>query len=106
LYLKNARWRRHLDRPPPQTHTTRPGSYRLFPTLCQPTAPVTVRATTSTPDPGATLAMPRRKRTRAQDRAARVEAERRKNENDAVQGQLSDRVVAVCDRPPPFLVRF
>ena len=26
-----------------QTHTTRPGSYTLFPKLCEPTAPVTVR---------------------------------------------------------------
>jgi hypothetical protein len=84
------------------THITRPGSYGLFPKLCQPTAPVVVRATTSTPVPGSRLAMPRRKRTRAQDRAARVQAERRKNENDAVQRQLSDRVVEVRDRPPPF----
>jgi len=84
------------------THTTRPGSYRLFPKLCQPTAPVVVRVTTSTPDPGSALAMPRRKRTRAQDRAARVQPERRKNENDVAQGQLGDTAVGVRDGPPPF----
>jgi len=91
------------------THTTRPGSYRLFPKLCHPTAPVELSAAelataaaATEQQPGFTLAMPRRKRTRTQDRTARVEAERRKSENDAVQRQLSGMVIAVCDRPPPF----
>ena len=59
------------------THTTRPGSYALFPKLCEPTAPVVVRATAYTDEPSRGLRMPRRTRTRAQDRAARIEAERR-----------------------------
>jgi hypothetical protein len=70
-----------------QTHTTRPGSYRLFPKLCQPTAPVDLSAAdlataaaATEQQPGRGLAMPRRRRTRAQDRAARIEAERRLNE--------------------------
>src|SRR6185312_14105136 len=69
------------------THTTRPGSYRLFPKLCQPTAPVELSAAelataaaATEQQPGSTLAMPRRKRTRTQDRTARVEAERPLNE--------------------------
>jgi hypothetical protein len=66
-----------------QTHTTRPGSYGLFPKLCEPTAPVTLSAAEvaqAEGQPGRDLAMPRRTRTRAQDRAARVQAERRLNE--------------------------
>jgi len=73
--------------PQGQTHTTRPGSYGLFPKLCQPTAPVDLSAAdlataaaATVHQPGRTLAMPRRTRTRAQDRAARVQAERRLNE--------------------------
>ncbi len=66
------------------THVTRPGSYRLFPQLCKPTAPVTLsaaqRAAAAQTEPARGLAMPRRRRTRAQDRADRITAERRLNE--------------------------
>jgi hypothetical protein len=65
-----------------QTHTTRPGSYGLFPKLCEPTARVTLSAAEASQaeqQPGRGLAMPRRRRTRAQDRAARIQAERRIN---------------------------
>lgn len=69
-----------------QTHVTRPGSYGLFPQLCRPTAPVVLSAADlaaaaeAQVQAGRGLAMPRRTRTRAQDRAARVNAERRFNE--------------------------
>ncbi|RDH77433.1 HNH endonuclease [Mycolicibacterium moriokaense] len=71
-----------------QSHTTKPGSDALFPRLCRPTAPVTVSAADiaaaaqAQDQPGRGLAMPRRRRTREEDRAARVAAERRLNETD------------------------
>ena len=79
--------------PAGQTHTTRPGSYGLFPKLCEPTAPVSVPATEAAAAtderPGRGLAMPRRRRTRAQDRAARVQDERRLNETQPQPRQVA-----------------
>ncbi|WP_172800697.1 HNH endonuclease signature motif containing protein, partial [Mycobacterium sp. IS-1496] len=68
--------------PSGQTYTTQPGSALLFPTLCAPTAeaplqPAKSEATAS--DRG--LKMPKRRRTRAQDRARRIEAERKLNDD-------------------------
>ncbi|HEX9499525.1 MAG TPA: HNH endonuclease, partial [Mycobacterium sp.] len=63
----------------------------LFPTLCKPTAPVSAPAVVAA-EPNRGLMMPRRKNTRAQDRAKRIEAERR----------LNDAYVAERNRPPPF----
>jgi hypothetical protein len=69
-----------------RTYVTEPGSKLLFPSLCLPTAPVTViteeaeRARTHH-NPG--LTMPRRKQTRAQDRAQRITDDRRLNEAEA-----------------------
>jgi hypothetical protein len=77
--------------PHEQTHVTRPGSYALFPQLCKPTAPVTVSAAAmaaaTQTQPASRLAMPRRRRTRAQDRADRIAAERRLNEEQSQAGQ-------------------
>jgi hypothetical protein len=79
--------------PTGQTYTTYPGSRLLFPALCRPTAPVTVSATaTATPEASRSLAMPRRQRTRADDRQRAIEAERRRN----------DAHVAERNKPPPF----
>ncbi|TPG35166.1 HNH endonuclease [Mycolicibacterium hodleri] len=64
--------------PDGRRHVTRPGSRRLFPELCQPTAP----AVATGPIPAAHnagLKMPRRNSTRAQDRAARIAEERELN---------------------------
>jgi hypothetical protein len=69
--------------PQGQRYTTGPGSRLLFPTLCRPTAPVTVRdvPTDDTTDPAArTLAMPRRAQTRAHTRAKAIDDQRRFNE--------------------------
>jgi hypothetical protein len=69
--------------PSGQSCTTQPGSRLLFPSLCLPTAPVTV---TNIPTAHTTgLTMPRRKTTRAQDRRRRIDDERRLNEMDADQ---------------------
>ncbi|MGE2716981.1 DUF222 domain-containing protein, partial [Mycolicibacterium litorale] len=77
--------------PSGQTYTTHPGSALLFPTLCTPTTPAPVQQVTETsPDRG--LKMPKRRRTRAQDRARRIQAERK----------LNDDLVAERNKPPPF----
>ncbi|MFI5506341.1 DUF222 domain-containing protein [Mycobacterium sp. NPDC051804] len=67
--------------PQGQTYTTHPGSRLLFPTLCRPTAPVEVAHAGDCPtDPAARgLAMPRRKTTRAHNRADAINDERRFN---------------------------
>ena len=84
------------------THTTRPGSHALFPTLCRPTAPVRVPAAATTQRPPCTLTMPRRRRTRAHDRTQRINAERRLNET---QGGRLDDDAAEHSRPPPLVRR-
>ncbi|BBY94883.1 hypothetical protein MGALJ_45520 [Mycobacterium gallinarum] len=67
--------------PQGQTYTTYPGSRLLFPTLCRPTAPVTVTPSTATTDPAARgLAMPRRTQTRRQNRTQAITDERRSNQ--------------------------
>jgi len=78
--------------PSGQSYTTRPGSRLLFPSLCLPTAPVTVTDTPTAHTAG--LTMPRRRTTRSQDRRQRIDDERRRNEaeNDA----------AAFDSIPPF----
>ncbi|TPG31692.1 HNH endonuclease signature motif containing protein [Mycolicibacterium hodleri] len=70
--------------PDGRRHVTRPGSMRLFPELCTPTAP-TVATGPLPPTHTSGLTMPRRKCTRAQDRAARIAEERELNraEHDA-----------------------
>jgi hypothetical protein len=78
--------------PSGQTYTTRPGSRLLFPTLCLPTgelpsAPMAYRIAC---DRG--VMMPARRRTREQDRADRINAER----------ALNAAHVAERNQPPPF----
>jgi hypothetical protein len=77
--------------PSGQTYTTYRGSRLLFPTLCRPTAPVSALAVVAV-EPNRGLMMPRRNNTRAQDRAKRIEAERK----------LNDAYVAERNKPPPF----
>jgi hypothetical protein len=61
------------------TYTTLPGSRLQFPALSKPTAPVQVA--TSPVRMKTTLTMPNRQRTRAQNRAQRIDAERKLNED-------------------------
>ncbi|MCV7281441.1 DUF222 domain-containing protein [Mycolicibacterium flavescens] len=87
--------------PTGQTVTTCPGAELLFPALCRPTAPVDpaiVRQAARVPNGAQArgLRMPRRKRTRAQDRAAAIEEERARN------APVNAARVAERDRPPPF----
>jgi hypothetical protein len=73
-----------------QTYTTYPGSRLLFPMLCQPTAPIAPPAVR--PEAASGLTMPRRTRTREQNRQRSIDAERR----------LNDEYVAERNQPPPF----
>ena len=65
--------------------------------LCKPTAPVVVRDMPDTAIPtNRGLMMPRRKQTRAQNRAAAIDDERRHNQPWAAQR------IAERNKPPPF----
>ena len=81
--------------PEGRTHVTTPGSRLLFPELCQPTAPVTGAAEPPVNHaPG--LTMPRRKTTRAQDRARRIAYERELNGKE-----LAEPMATADERPLP-----
>ena len=74
--------RRHpdLDRPTGQKTVTHPGSALIFPTLCAPTGPLTVGGPSRDDRAGdKTAKMPRRQRTRTQQRTAAILAERHAN---------------------------
>ena len=70
--------------PDGQTYTTHPGSRLLFPTLCTPTAPI-ARVSVPAAEPNRGLMMPRRKATRAQNRAKRITAQRHLNNEHAAE---------------------
>jgi hypothetical protein len=99
-----------LTAPSGHTYVTTPGSALLFPSLC--------RSIGGMPSPEAdapldycgerTAMMPRRRRTRAQDRAHRVAAERRQNHHARMtrradhMSYLGPGPPASDDNPPPF----
>ena len=99
-----------LDSPSGKTYVTTPGSALLFPSLCLPTGDL------KPPEPTApvdccgerTAMMPTRRRTRAQDRAHRISAERRQNHQARATrraGRLSYFDLGPPgpdDDPPPF----
>jgi len=68
--------------PSGRRYTTTPGGALFFPDLATPTETLTVPQQADPPPdyPGRTLMMPTRKRTRAEDRAARIDWERGLNE--------------------------
>jgi hypothetical protein len=76
-----------------QSYTTDPGSRRLFPTLCKPTGELHLPPHQPTRDSdGRGVMMPKRRRTRAENLARRIQAERK----------LNDEYVAERNKPPPF----
>jgi hypothetical protein len=82
-----------LTAPTGHTYTTKPGSAQLFPTLCQPTGELHLPAYQPTRDSdGRGVMMPKRRRTRAENVAKRIQAERK----------LNDEYVAERNKPPPF----
>ncbi|MFC7671449.1 DUF222 domain-containing protein [Mycolicibacterium sp. GCM10028919] len=85
-----------------RTYVTEPGSKLLFPSLCLPTAPVKITdaartAAASETNPG--LTMPRRKQTRARDRARRIADDRRLNQAEAELLDPGVRVARVTPHP-------
>jgi hypothetical protein len=84
--------------PAGQTYVTTPGSALLFPTLCTPTATLDPIAQRPRCD-DRTAMMPRRRRTRAENRATYVASERLRNR--AARTPASVPIVA-NDEPPPF----
>jgi hypothetical protein len=79
--------------PTGHTYTTKPGSALLFPTLCLLTGELRLPQHDTTAVAGDRgVMMPRRRRTRAENLARRIEAERK----------LNDEYVAERNRPPPF----
>ncbi|WP_332103834.1 HNH endonuclease signature motif containing protein [Mycobacterium florentinum] len=78
--------------PSGHTYTTRPGSHLLFPTLCMSTGELLTAPRIYAPADGRGIMMPKRRRTREQDRIYRINAER----------SLNAAHVAERNQPPPF----
>ncbi|WP_133055591.1 HNH endonuclease signature motif containing protein, partial [Mycolicibacter engbaekii] len=99
-----------LTSPSGQIYVTTPGSALVFPQLCAPTGELAPPR--QAPDAARgerTALMPRRRRTRAQHRAARIAAERSHNRQARQAGWRVDRVAGTGvsppdpdDDPPPF----
>jgi GH24 family phage-related lysozyme (muramidase) len=99
--------------PAGQTYTTTPGSALLFPHLCNPTAAAIITPRPDDQSGERTAMMPRRTRTRAQNRAARIAAERHDNHEQrearrharrqALDAQFAPKPPPrPGDEPPPF----
>ncbi|MEM6108596.1 DUF222 domain-containing protein [Mycobacterium sp. 050272] len=78
--------------PSGHTYTTRPGSLLLFPTLCLPTGELAGAPRAADRLDCRGVMMPKRRRTREQDRVRRINAER----------SLNAAHVAERNHPPPF----
>src|SRR5688500_17887962 len=83
--------------------TTKPGGALFFPQLAVPTGDLVIPPSTGPPSLGRGLMMPRRKRTRAQQRAYRIALERQHNAARIARKQflLVERITR-DDEPPPF----
>jgi hypothetical protein len=100
-----------LTSPSGQTYVTTPGSALLFPSLCYAVGGMPAPEAEPPADYCAerTAMMPKRRRTRAQDRAQRVATERRQN-HDARMARRAEQEAAYTgpapphpdDDPPPF----
>jgi hypothetical protein len=96
-----------LTSPAGKTYVTTPGSAFLFPSLCVPTGDLPAPASIDNPG-DRTVMMPRRRRTRRQERARRVAIERKQN-HDARMARRAQRPSYFnlpppndSDDPPPF----
>ncbi|GAB1814111.1 HNH endonuclease signature motif containing protein [Mycobacterium sp. MUNTM1] len=86
--------------PDGQTYVTTPGSALLFPQLCARTGEAPAPAPRPERCADRTAMMPKRERTRAQNRAARIAAERRQNHH-ARQPERQEREAARFGPAPP-----
>lgn len=99
-----------LTSPTGHTYVTTPGSALLFPRLCAPTTDLPTPETAPPNDyfTQRTAMMPKRRRTRAQDRAQRIATERRHNHYARTTpqtehtGQPGPAPPDTNDEPPPF----
>jgi hypothetical protein len=66
--------------PSGRVYTTKPGGSLFFPVLATPTGEAAIRKPTTEPGQGRGLMMPRRTRTRHQERQVRITADRRINQ--------------------------
>ncbi len=92
-----------LTAPTGHIYTTSPGGAQLFSQLATPTGELVISDVPGPPSPNRAMMMPKRQRTRAQDRAYRIALERQHNAARIARKQLllSERI-ARDDRPPPF----
>ncbi len=93
-----------LTSPAGHTHVTTPGSALLFPSLCHAVGGMPTPETDPPPDNycgDRSAMMPKRRRTRAQNRAHRIATERRQN-HDARLAQRAGPAAPPDDEPPPF----
>uniref|UniRef100_A0A5Q5CHU4 HNH nuclease domain-containing protein n=1 Tax=Mycobacterium sp. (strain JLS) TaxID=164757 RepID=A0A5Q5CHU4_MYCSJ len=94
--------------PSGHTYITTPGSALLFPGLCAPTTPAAAAPTTGTVTGDRNAKMPQRRRTRAQNRAAAIAAERAHNRamrqvrRQELHAYLFGNEPDPSDEPPPF----
>jgi hypothetical protein len=99
-----------LTSPAGQTYVTAPGSALLFPSLCRATGAIAAPEAEAPQDycGQRTAMMPKRRRTRAQDRAYRVATERRNNHQARLARRASHtaqhrpRETIDGEDPPPF----
>jgi hypothetical protein len=99
-----------LNSPAGETYVTTPGSALLFPGLCLPTDDVRAPELNRPTDycDNRTAMMPRRRRTRAQDRAHHINTERRRNHlarttrRCELMSSLGPAPPGADDEPPPF----
>ncbi len=84
-------------------YTTTPVGGVFFPVLSTPTGEVKPSASTPPANQNRGMMMPTRRRTRAQDRAARITHERGLNEiRIAAEKATRAKRIAACNDPPPF----
>ena len=94
--------------PSGNTYVTTPGSALLFPSMCAPTAALPTPAAPPRQCPERATMMPKRRRTRSQNRALRVADERRLNRQDReveLGRQRWEEALAMAvikDEPAPF----
>jgi hypothetical protein len=89
--------------PSGKQYTTEPGGALLFPDLATPTGELLLPSRGTAPSEQRGLMMPKRKTTRAQDKAYRIALERQHNAARIARKQLllSERLTR-DDQPPPF----
>jgi hypothetical protein len=92
-----------LTAPTGHVYITTPGGAQFFSQLANPTGELGIPDQPELPNPNRGMMMPKRQRTRTQERAYRIAQERQHNAARIARKQLllSERI-ARDDEPPPF----